>query len=451
MASSDAETPEVQRNALWQAAELYEKSAQPARAMATYESYVARFPAPLPQAIEARLKLADYAGESGDYLGRRKSLEGIVAADRDAGGARTDRSRYLAAVATLELTEASRDAFQSIALVAPLKDSLASKKSAMERALAGYQQAVGYAVAEVTTAATFEMGELYRRLAADLMKSERPASLDAESLEQYDLLLEEQAFPFEEKAVEVHEVNARRVTDGLYDDWVRKSYAVLAEVEPARFGKQAEPEAFIARLAPAEPAAPDPAPAPVVEMPKKGRKAEVAPVAALPPAIPPATEQQFAQAVQRLEAGDFTGARPLLEALVASEPTLAAPAVNLGMLHARERRWSEAEAALAEGYRRDPADAVALNELAAVQRENGRFKDAEATYRQALGADPAHVRTHRNFAVLLDLYLWRPAEALQHFETYVSMSGTADRQVSGWIAELKRRVGDVAQTAGVQP
>ena len=158
MASSDAETPEVQRNALWQAAELYEKSAQPARAMATYESYVARFPAPLPEAIEARLKLADYAGESGDYLGRRKSLEGIVAADRDAGGARTDRSRYLAAVATLELTEASRDAFQSIALVAPLKDSLASKKSAMERALAGYQQAVGYAVAEVTTAATFRDG-----------------------------------------------------------------------------------------------------------------------------------------------------------------------------------------------------------------------------------------------------------------------------------------------------
>ena len=451
IASSGAETPEVQRNALWQAAELYEKSSQPARAMAAYESYVARFPAPLAEAIEARLKLADHAGTAGDYLGRRKWLEAIVAADRDAGGARTDRSRYLAAVGTLELTTASRDAFQSIPLVAPLKESLASKKSAMERALAGYQQAVGYAVAEVTTAATYEMGELYRGLAADLMKSERPANLDADSLEQYDLLLEEQAFPFEEKAVEVHELNARRVADGLYDEWVRKSYGVLAEVEPARFGKQAEPEPFVSRLELPAPAEPSALPAPVVEMPSKRRKAEEAPAAAPAPAIAPATEQQFAQAVQLLEAGDFAGARPLLEALVASEPALAAPAVNLGMLHARERRWSEAEAALAEGFRRDPADAVALNELAVVQRENGRFKDAEATYRQALAADPAHLRTHRNFAVLLDLYLWRPAEALQHFETYVSMSGTADRQVSGWIAELKRRVGDVAQTAGVQP
>ncbi len=451
IAASGAETPEVQRNALWQAAELYEKSSQPARAMAAYENYVARFPAPLPEAIEARLKLADHAGKSGDYLGRHRWLEGIVAADRDAGAARTDRSRYLAAVATLELTTASRDAFQSIPLVAPLKESLESKKSAMERALAGYQQALGYAVAEVTTAATYEMGELYRRLAADLVKSERPANLDAESLEQYDLLLEEQAFPFEEKAVEVHEVNARRAGDGLYDEWVRKSYAVLAVVEPARFGKQAEPEPFVSQLELPAPAVPTAPPAPVVEIPKKGRKAEETPAIAPLPAIQPATEQQFARAVQLLEAGDFAGARPLLEELVASEPALAAPAINLGMLHAREGRWSEAEAALAEGYRRDPADAVALNELAAVQRENGRFTDAEATYRQALGADPAHVRTYRNFAVLLDLYLWRPAEALQHFETYVSMSGTADRQVSGWIAELKRRVGDVAQTAGVQP
>jgi tetratricopeptide (TPR) repeat protein len=363
----------------------------------------------------------------------------------------TPASHAPMAVATLELTAAPRDAFQSILLVAPLKDSLAGKKSAMERALAGYQQAVGYAVAEVTTAATYEMGELYRRLAADLMKSERPANLDPESLEQYDLLLEEQAFPFEEKAIEVHELNARRVADGLYDEWVKKSYAVLAEVEPARFGKQAEPEPFVAHLElPAPSVSPLP-PAPVVEMPSRRRKSEEVTEAEPPPAITPATEQQFANAVQLLEAGDFAGARPLLEQLVASEPSLAAPAVNLGMLHARERRWSDAESALAEGHRRDPADAVALNELAAVQRENGRFKDAEATYRQALDADPAHARTHRNFAVLLDLYLWRPAEALRHFETYVSMSGTTDRQVSGWIAELKRRVGDVAQTAGVQP
>jgi tetratricopeptide (TPR) repeat protein len=449
IASSGAETPDVQREALWQAADLYEKSSQTARAMAAYEAYVQRFPAPLPEAVEARLKLADAAKASGDFMGRRKWLQGIVEADRAAGTGRTDRSRYLAALATLELTAVDRDAFQSIALVAPLKQSLASKKSAMERALAGYQSAAGYAVAEVTTAATYEMGELYRHLATDLVKSERPANLDTEALEQYDLLLEEQAFPFEEKATEVHELNARRASEGVYDEWVRKSYAVLAELQPARFGKQVEPEAFVAVL---ELPVPVVAAAPIAAPPAKGKKAEAgAAVPAAPPAISPASQQQFAEAVQNLESGDFAGARPLLEKLVVAEPTLAAPAVNLGMLHAREKRWPEAEASLAEGLKREPKNAAAWNELAAVQREAGRFKEAEASYRQALDADPAHYRTHRNFAVLLDLYLWRPAEALQHLEAYLSQSGTADRQVSGWIAEIKRRIGDVAQTAEVQP
>jgi tetratricopeptide (TPR) repeat protein len=433
IADSGAETPDVQRNALWQAAELYEKSDQRSRAMASYENYVRRFPAPLAEAMEARQKLADHAQDLGDLPGRREWLDRIVTADRDAGGARTDRSRYLAALATLELTSANRDAFQSIPLVAPLARTLADKKTAMERALAGYQAATTYAVAEVTTAATFEMGELYRRLAADLMKSERPANLDAEELEEYDLLLEEQAFPFEEKAVEIHELNAARAAEGLYDQWVRKSYAVLAEVEPARFGKAIEAESFVAELEPPAPAA---LPMPV-------------PVAA--PVIAPAVQQQFADAVRLLEAGDYPSARPILERLVVAEPALAAPAVNLGMLHARESRWPDAEAALAEGIRRDPGNAVAFNELAAVQRENGRFKDAEIAYRQALTADPEHARTHKNFAVLLDLYLWRPAEALQHFEAYLAQTGGADRQVSGWVAELKRRVGDVAQTAKVQP
>jgi tetratricopeptide (TPR) repeat protein len=244
-------------------------------------------------------------------------------------------------------------------------------------------------------------------------------------------------------------LNAARAAEGLYDQWVRKSYAVLAEVKPARFGKVIETESFVVELELPAPAA-LPVPVPVAGAPKKRKKDDLTP-AAVPPAIAPAVQQQFADAVRFLDAGDYSSARPILERLVAAEPALAAPAVNLGMLHARESRWSDAEAALAEGIRRDPGNAVALNELAAVERENGRFNDAENAYRQALTADPEHARTHKNFAVLLDLYLWRPAEALQHFEAYLVQTGGADRQVSGWVAEIKRRVGDVAQTAEVQP
>ena len=54
------------------------------------------------------------------------------------------------------------------------------------------------------------------------MESERPAGLSGEELEQYDILLEEQAYPFEEKSINIHETNVGRISAGTYDEWVKK-------------------------------------------------------------------------------------------------------------------------------------------------------------------------------------------------------------------------------------
>src|SRR6202043_2642531 len=130
-----------------------------------------------------------------------------------------------------------RDEFMRIKLVVPLKKSLVEKRKAMEAALKAYEQAADYQVSDVTTAATFESAELYRQLAKDLLSSERPKNLSKDELEQYNVLLEEQAFPFEEKAIKLHEVNVGRATDGADDEWVQKSFAALAQLNPGRYGK----------------------------------------------------------------------------------------------------------------------------------------------------------------------------------------------------------------------
>jgi hypothetical protein len=69
------------------------------------------------------------------------------------------------------------------------------------------------------------------------MASERPKNLSKEALEQYNSLLEEEVYPFEEQAIALHEANAARAKDGLYDEWVKKSYSTLAELKPARYAK----------------------------------------------------------------------------------------------------------------------------------------------------------------------------------------------------------------------
>jgi TolA-binding protein len=237
IAQSPGETPDVQREATLQAADLYDKAGNTAKSRTMLEAFVKHFPQPLNPAMEARNKLSLIAAKAGDTQAHDYWLRDIIAADRAAAASRTDRSRALAAKATLTLATPVRDEFTRIKLVAPLKKSLAEKRKAMEAALKAYEAAADYQVADVTTAATFESADLYRQLGKDLMSSERPKNLSKDELEQYNVLLEEQAFPFEEKAIKLHEVNAARTKDGTYDEWVQKSFAALAQLNPGRYGK----------------------------------------------------------------------------------------------------------------------------------------------------------------------------------------------------------------------
>jgi tetratricopeptide (TPR) repeat protein len=237
IALAKGESADVQREATLQAADMYDKAGNTAKSRAMLESFVKNFPQPLNPAMEARNKLSLIAVKAGDTQARDYWLRDIIVADRAAGATRTDRSRALAAKATLTLAIPAREEFKRIKLVAPLKKSLVEKRKAMEAALKAYEQAADYQVAEVTTAATFESAELYRQLGKDLMSSERPKNLSKDELEQYDVLLEEQAFPFEEKAIKLHEVNAARTKEGTYDEWVQKSFTALAQLNPGRYGK----------------------------------------------------------------------------------------------------------------------------------------------------------------------------------------------------------------------
>ncbi len=227
----------VRRDALWKAAELYRQSGNVGSEQRALENVVLRYPSPVSESIEARARLLEIAEHRGDATLRDRRLREIVAADAGAGPERTDRTRYLAAKATLALADPVREAFQLVSLTQPLPQSMKQKRALMEEVIAVYTSAADFGVAEVTTAATYRLGEVYERFGADLLASERPGDLDAEALEQYELLLEEQAYPFDEKAIDLYKVNADRTVDGVYDEWVRQSFERLAGLMPARYAK----------------------------------------------------------------------------------------------------------------------------------------------------------------------------------------------------------------------
>ncbi len=248
IANAPESTGDVRREALWKAADLYKESTQTPQEQRVLEDIVARYPDPIAESIEARFRLLEIAGKNGNLQARTQILKDMVRVDATAGAQRSDRTRFLAARASLELAEPVRRNFVALKITQPLSASLKLKKSLMEDVLNVYGDAAAYGVAEVTTAATFRLGEVYQQFSKDLMDSERPKDLDEAALEQYDLLLEEQTFPFEEKAIELYQANAARTADGVYDEWVKKSFAALAGLMPARYAKTERSENVVTAL-----------------------------------------------------------------------------------------------------------------------------------------------------------------------------------------------------------
>ena len=60
------------------------------------------------------------------------------------------------------------------------------------------------------------------------------------ALEQYEVLLEEQAFPFEERAIDIHVANLRRGWSGAWDVGVDSSLGSLEQLMPARYLREEE-------------------------------------------------------------------------------------------------------------------------------------------------------------------------------------------------------------------
>lgn len=248
IAKAPGANEQVRREALWQAAELYAAGNDTKQEVAVLEAILDRYPHPIAESMEARVRLLALAEARGASRSRRALLEEIVRVDATAGDQRSGRTRYLAAKATLDLAEPAHRRFLAARITQPLAESLETKKARMESVLAAYGRAADYGIAEVTTAATYRLGEVYRQFARDLMESERPGNLDPAALAQYELLLEEQAFPFEEKAIELYEANTVRAADGVYDEWVRKSFAELAKLVPARYAKTERSEDVVTAL-----------------------------------------------------------------------------------------------------------------------------------------------------------------------------------------------------------
>jgi Flp pilus assembly protein TadD len=166
--------------------------------------------------------------------------------------------------------------------------------------------------------------------------------------------------------------------------------------------------------------------------------------------LPPQAVQQFDQAVVHMSAGDTATAGREFRALADAYPTYSGPLLNLGILQVKAGRFDDAEKTLRGAVERNANNAQAFNQLGIVYRKLGRFKDADGAYQRAVQIDPNYAIAYLNLGVLCDLYLHQPERALEAYERYLALAGAPDERVSGWVSELKKRLGSEPRAARAQ-
>jgi tetratricopeptide (TPR) repeat protein len=246
--ASQSEDPALRSEALLTAGDLYKQSNAQVRALDVYRRYVDEFPRPVETALETRFKIAEIHKAAHDESLYQKELAEIVRVDAAAGPERTTRTRTLAARSALVLAEQVYREFGTVKLVQPFETSLKEKKQRMNATIEAMDQLVGYEIADVTAAATYYMAETYFDLSRALAESERPTNLNAEELQEYEEVLEAEAFPFEEKAIDFHKKNLELMQAGVTNAWTEKSLGRLAEMAPGRYAKKEMSSGFLGAI-----------------------------------------------------------------------------------------------------------------------------------------------------------------------------------------------------------
>lgn len=152
-------------------------------------------------------------------------------------------------------------------------------------------------------------------------------------------------------------------------------------------------------------------------------------------------ENNFRNATAAMQQKHWSQAETILQALATANPNLSGVHLNLGIVYRAKNDMTKAADAFNRAIAANPKNIDAYNQLALLKREAGEFSEAELLYQKALGVWRFHPETHKNIAILYELYLGKAELALPHYQAYQQLLPAPDKQVDSWVADLQRRVG----------
>lgn len=159
-----------------------------------------------------------------------------------------------------------------------------------------------------------------------------------------------------------------------------------------------------------------------------------------PPSVDPKAASSYEVALAAMRSGNNVRAEKLFTNLTREYPKFSGPHNNLGIIYYRNDNIEKAISAFENALKINPDSVVSLNYLGIISRGKGEFKKAQEYYERALRADPNYAYAHLNYGILLELYMGKLPEALDHYNRYQALTKEEDKKVNGWIVDLSRRI-----------
>jgi len=149
----------------------------------------------------------------------------------------------------------------------------------------------------------------------------------------------------------------------------------------------------------------------------------------------PAT--QFEESLALLKSKKFKEARAGFESLAKQHPEFSGPLTNLAILDAKANTREAAITNFNRAINANPRNAIAYNWLGILYRETKNYPRAEQSYLQSLEINAENPAVVLNLAILYDLYLKRPVDALARYQEYQRMTNSRELKVTAWIKALE--------------
>ncbi len=151
------------------------------------------------------------------------------------------------------------------------------------------------------------------------------------------------------------------------------------------------------------------------------------------------TAAAYNAALEQMRSRNYEDAISAMLKVAQMDERVSGPWVNIGVAHKELGNAEKAKKALTKALEINPKNPYALNELAILSRIDGKFEQAEKLYMKALSTYPDYENAHLNLAILCDVYLRKIDCALDHYQEYLNISGSQDKQVLAWMSQLKKQ------------